>query len=194
MKYPVRLQFKLLTLGQRISATDAAGQPLLYVKQKMFKLKEKVEVYADESQTRLLFHIQADRVIDFSANYSFTDADGQSWGAVRRSGMRSLWSAHYEILRDNQVAMVIREESPFKKLVESLLGGIPILGLIAVYLLNPTYIIARPDGEHVLRLSKLPAIFEGKFELEKLGVISEDDELRALLAVLMVGLLERKRG
>ncbi len=194
MQYPIRLRFKLWTLGQRISATDASGRSLMFVKQKMFKLREKVEVYGDESQTSLLFHIEADRVIDFSASYSFTDADGESWGAVRRSGMRSLWSAHYEILQGNQVAMVIREESPFKKFVESLLGGIPIFGLIAVYLLNPTYVIARPDGQTVLKLKKLPAILEGKFELEKLGEITEDDELRALLSVMMVGLLERKRG
>lgn len=81
-----------------------------------------------------------------------------------------------------------------QKLLEGLLGGIPIIGWIAIYLINPSYIIRRPDGETLLRLTKKPAILEGKFELEKLNELPEDDELRALLAVIMVGLLERARG
>jgi len=194
MQYPIDLRFKLLTLGQRISATDASGKTLMFVKQKMFKLKEKVEVYSDSTQSRLLFRIEADRVLDFSANYSFTDASGNSWGSVRRKGMKSLWSAHYEIIHDDQVEMTIQEESPMQKLLEGLLGGIPIIGWIAIYLINPSYIIRRPDGEALLRLTKKPAILEGKFELEKLNDLPEDDELRALLAVIMVGLLERARG
>lgn len=194
MQYPIDLRFKLLTLGQRISATDASGKTLMFVKQKMFKLKEKVEVYSDSTQSRLLFRIEADRVLDFSANYSFTDASGNSWGSVRRKGMKSLWSAHYEIIHDDQVEMTIQEESPMQKLLEGLLGGIPIIGWIAIYLINPSYIIRRPDGEALLRLTKKPAILEGKFELEKLNELPEDDELRALLAVIMVGLLERARG
>ena len=194
MQYPIDLRFKLLTLGQSISATDASGKTLMFVKQKMFKLKEKVEVYSDSTQSRLLFRIEADRVLDFSANYSFTDASGNSWGSVRRKGMKSLWSAHYEIIHDDQVEMTIQEESPMQKLLEGLLGGIPIIGWIAIYLINPSYIIRRPDGEALLRLTKKPAILEGKFELEKLNDLPEDDELRALLAVIMVGLLERARG
>ena len=194
MQYPIDLRFKLLTLGQRISATDASGKTLMFVKQKMFKLKEKVEVYSDSTQSRLLFRIEADRVLDFSANYSFTDASGNSWGSVRRKGMKSLWSAHYELIHDDQVEMTIQEESPMQKLLEGLLGGIPIIGWIAIYLINPSYIIRRPDGEALLRLTKKPAILEGKFELEKLNDLPEDDELRALLAVIMVGLLERARG
>ena len=194
MQYPIDLRFKLLTLGQRISATDASGKTLMFVKQKMFKLKEKVEVYSDSTQSRLLFRIEADRVLDFSANYSFTDSSGNSWGSVRRKGMKSLWSAHYEIIHDDQVEMTIQEESPMQKLLEGLLGGIPIIGWIAIYLINPSYIIRRPDGETLLRLTKKPAILEGKFELQKLNDLPEDDELRALLAVIMVGLLERARG
>lgn len=194
MQYPIDLRFKLLTLGQRISATDASGKTLMFVKQKMFKLKEKVEVYSDSTQSHLLFRIEADRVLDFSANYSFTDASGNSWGTVRRKGMKSLWSAHYEIIHDDQVEMTIQEESPMQKLLEGLLGGIPVIGWIAIYLINPSYIIRRPDGETLLRLTKKPAILEGKFQLEKLNDLPEDDELRALLSVIMVGLLERARG
>ena len=194
MQYPIELTFKLMTFGQRVTATDASGNVLMFIKQKMFKLKEKVNIYSDASQTNLIFNIASDRVIDFSANYHFTDAQGNDWGAVRRKGMKSLWSAHYEIMQNGAVDMTISEESPMKKVLESLLGEIPIIGLIAAYLLNPSYIIKRPDGTPVLRLTKRPAIFEGKFVLDKLGEMPEDDELRSLLAMIMLVLLERGRG
>ena len=166
----------------------------MFIKQKMFKLREKVEIYGDESQTQLLFRIEADRMLDFSANYTFTDAQGNQWGSVRRKGMKSLWSAHYDVMQDDQIDMTISEESPMKKLLESLLGEIPILGMVAVYLLNPSYIARRPDGTELLRLVKQPAFFEGKFTLEKLSDLPEDDELRSLMALIMLVLLERARG
>jgi len=74
MQYPITLRFKLFSLAQQISARDAGGAELLYIRQKMFKFKEQVDVFRDSSQKQLLFRIAADRMIDFSANYSFTDA------------------------------------------------------------------------------------------------------------------------
>ena len=185
MKYPIELNFKLLTFGQRITATDADGNVIMFIKQKMLKLKEQVEVYNDADQTQLLFTMKADRVIDFSANYHFADAQGNDWGAVRRKGMRSLWSAHYEIMQDGEIDMTMSEESAFKKVLEALLGEIPLIGILAIYLINPTYLVSRPDGTPLLRLTKKPAFFEGKFVLEKLNDIPEDDEVRSLLAILM---------
>ncbi|MEM1227184.1 MAG: hypothetical protein AAGJ40_15905 [Planctomycetota bacterium] len=194
MQYPIDLRFKLLTFGQRITAKDADGNLLMFVKQKMFKLKEQVEIYSDDQRSNLIFRIAADRMIDFSANYSFTDAAGNPWGAVRRKGMKSLWSAHYDVIQDGNVDMTIQEESPMKKLLESLLTEIPLVGMVATYLLNPTYLVQRPDGTPLLRLTKRPAVFEGVFTLEKLADMPEDDELRSLLAVMMLALLERGRG
>lgn len=194
MQYPIELRFKLMTLGQRITATDATGNMLMFIKQKMFKLREKVEIYNDQSQTSLHFRIEADRMIDFSANYSFTDASGNGWGSLRRKGMRSLWSAHYDVIQDGQIDMTIEEESPMKKMLESILGAIPIVGFAATYLLNPTYLVRRPDGTELLRLVKQPAVFEGRFTLEKRADMPEDDELRSLMALIMLVLLERARG
>ena len=67
LKYPLDLRFKLLTFGQRITATDAEGRTLMFIKQKMFKLKEKVEIYSDTSQSNLIFTLQpfSDIVLTF---------------------------------------------------------------------------------------------------------------------------------
>jgi uncharacterized protein YxjI len=194
MQYPLEIRFSLFSIAQQITVRDAAGNSILYVKQKLFRFKEKVEVFSDSSMTRKLFEINADRIIDFSANYSFTAADGTPWGAVRRKGMRSLWSAHYEVIEDGRIDMHIREEEPWKRFVEGLLGEIPFVGLIFIYLLNPTYLITMADGTPAMRALKKPSIFERYFVIDKLAEIDEDDELRALLSMVMMILLEKSRG
>lgn len=194
MQYPLEIRFKLFALSQQIAIRDAAGSSVLYVKQKMFRLKEKVEVFSDSDVKQKLFDINADRMLDFTANYRFTAADGTDWGTVRREGMRSLWAAHYDIYEQGQIDMTIREEEPWKKFVESLIGEIPILGFIAIYLLNPSYLVRMADGRAVLRLVKKPSIFERYFVVERLGEVDPDDELRALLSIIMMVMLEKNRG
>lgn len=194
MQYPLEIRFKLFALSQQIAVRDAAGNSILYVKQKMFRLKEKVEVFSSPDMSRKLFEINADRMLDFSANYRFTGADGTDWGTVRREGMRSLWAAHYDIYEQGNIDMMIREEEPWKRLVEGLLGEIPLLGFVAIYLINPSYIVKMADGTLALRATKKPSIFERYFLIEKLAEIDEDDELRALLSLIMMVLLEKRRG
>jgi uncharacterized protein YxjI len=194
MQYPLEIRFKLFALSQQIAIRDATGNSVLYVKQKMFRLKEKIEVFSDSDVKQKLFEINADRMLDFTANYRFTAADGTDWGTVRREGMRSLWAAHYDIYEQGQIDMTIREEEPWKKLVESLIGEIPILGFIAIYMLNPSYLVRMADGRAVLRLVKKPSIFERYFVVERLGEIDPDDELRALLSIIMMVMLEKSRG
>src|SRR5918998_3506877 len=154
MHYPLTFSFKILALAPQISVRDAQGQLLLYVKQKLFKLKEAVTVFADDGQTQPLFSINADRVLDISARYQITDAQGRSVGAVQRHGMRSLWKAHYEILVGGIPLMTIREENPWIKVIDGLVGEIPIVGLFTGLLLQPAYLVTRQDGTLALRVAK----------------------------------------
>ena len=195
MNYPLELSFKLLALASQIYIRDASGNLVGYVKQKMFKLKEDINVFTDETQTQHLFSIKADRVIDFSARYNFSDAQGNILGSIKRRGMRSIWKANYEIYdASDQQVLKINEESGWVKVVDALLGEIPILGMFTGYFFNPSYIIARMDDSPVARLKKQPAFFEGAFQLEPLIQISDQEEPRLLLSVLMMTLLERMRG
>mgnify|MGYP001357086286 CR=1 FL=1 len=136
MNYPLQLSFKIMALAPQISVTDAHGQLIFYVKQNLFTLKESVTVFADAEQTAPLYTIQADRIIDFSARYHFVDAQGDTIGAVQRQGMRSLWKARYEVLDGEQVVMTIREKNPWVKVLDGLLGQIPIVSLFSGYFLQ----------------------------------------------------------
>lgn len=195
MNYPLSLSFKKLALASQIYIRDSQGNLAGYVKQKLLKLKEDINVYADEQQTRHLFNIKADRILDFSAKYNFTDSGGNYIGAIKRQGMRSIWKANYEVSdgSSNQVFQ-IHEENAWVKVLDALVGEIPVVGMFTGYLFNPAYIISRTDGTPVARLGKQPAFFESKFVLESKAQLSEDEEVRVLLSVLTMTLLERGRG
>ncbi|MFN2271782.1 MAG: hypothetical protein ACK2US_13150 [Anaerolineae bacterium] len=194
MEYPLNFSFKILALSPQLAVTDAGGNLIYYVKQKLFKLKEEVTVFADQEQTQPLYKINADRVIDFSARYHFSDTTGNALGSVKRQGMKSLWKASYDILDGEEIVMNIVQENPWIGVVDSILEQIPLVSIATSYLLHPKYLISRADGTPVRRLTKQPAFFEGKFRLDKLADISEAEERRAILSLLMMVLLERARG
>jgi len=145
-------------------------------------------------QTRAAFNLKADKIIDFSARYTFFDNLGAQVGAVKRQGRKSLWKAHYDVLEGDTVKVRIREENPWVKLLDALLTEVPILGLFTGYFLHPAYSVSPSDGRVVLRMRKQPAMWEGKFTIEKQGELSAADEKRSLLALIMLVLLERSRG
>lgn len=195
MNYPLEFSFKILALASQIYIRDASGSMLGYVKQKLFKLKEDINIFADESQTRQLYNIKADRVIDFSAKYNFTDSSGRFLGAIKRQGMRSIWKANYEISNAaGQQILKIREENGWIKVIDALVGELPIVGMFTGYLFNPAYIIERMDGTMVMRLAKQPAFFEGKFQLAPQTQATQEEETLCLLGALSMTLLERSRG
>ncbi len=109
--------------------------------------------------------------------------------------MKSLWKAHYDILdAANNASFTIREENPWTKVFDALLGEVPVVGMFTGYMFHPAYLVSRADGTIVLRLEKLPAFLEGKFKIDKQAEMSADEETRALLSLMMMILLERRRG
>lgn len=196
MEFPLQFRFKLIALAPQIYVADATGRTVAYIRQKLLRLREKIDVYADDSRTRQLGIIEADRIIDWSARYHFTDASGATLGSIGRKGMRSLWRAHYEasVGSHDGADFVLTEEKPFVKLLDGLVGDIPIIGLFSGFFLHPSYIASRPDGTPVMRLTKEPAFFEGRFRLDKLTDLSTQEEATLVFAFLMLNLLERQRG
>jgi hypothetical protein len=92
------------------------------------------------------------------------------------------------------VEFTIKEDNPWIKFLDALLSEIPIIGILAKYLFNPKYNVTRPDGTRVARLIKQPALFEGKFEITQEAEMDEFEEKRIALGLLMMVLLERRRG
>ena len=193
--YPLNFQFKVTSLANDFNVKDADGNTLAYVRQKMFKLKEAISVFSNENRSDLLYKINADRIIDFNASYSFTNANEEVIGSVGRKGAKSILKAHYEIFnQDNKQEFVINEENPWAKVGDAVLGEIPVVGMFTGYFCNPRYAIKRADGTIVARLSKEASFMGRKFKLEKLSELNEKEGERMVLAIMMMSLLERRRG
>lgn len=194
MDFPLQLTFKILAVAPQVTVTDATGAVLYYVRQKAFKLKESVRVFADTEQTRQLASIDADRILDFSANYRIQSAAGEELGSIRRQGMRSFWRARYEVTRAGAPFLQIQEGNPWVKVIDGFLGEIPVIGLLSGYLFHPRYEAMDANDSVVLRIAKQPALFEGRYTIERMAPLSQSDDELAVLSIIMMVLLERTRG
>lgn len=196
LNYPLDFKFKITTLASDFNITDRNGNYVAYVRQKMFRLKEDVIVFSDESRTKELFNIKANQWIDFNASYMMTDLlTGKNFGSLARKGVRSIWKARYDIIDEKEKPIYqINEDNGWIKVFDSFLGEIPILGMLTGYFLNPSYTVKDNAGKEYFRLKKMPSLVGRRFQLERLIDIDDEDESLVVLSFLMMVLLERARG
>ncbi len=194
LQFPLTLRMKLIALAPQFFVEDANQQPVAYIKQKLFKLKEAINIFADETQKEILYTIAADRIIDFSARYNIKNAPGLMLGSVKRHGMRSLWRAQYDVYQGERVVFTISEESVLTRFFDNIFSQIPLLGALSGYIFQPSYIVKRESGEGVMRLSKQPALWEGVFKMEQLSTLSYAEQESLMLSLFMTVLLERQSG
>ncbi len=96
------LKRQILALGGKFRVYAPGEQLVLYVEQKLFKLREDIRVYADENKAQEVLTIKARQIIDFSAAYDVVDsAAGQKVGALRRKGLASILRDEWEVLDAN---------------------------------------------------------------------------------------------
>ncbi|CAA9528069.1 MAG: hypothetical protein AVDCRST_MAG73-686 [uncultured Thermomicrobiales bacterium] len=193
-QYPLTLSFKFAALNPQVRVTDASGQLVAFVKQKAFKFKEDITIFADEAQQRPVFRMQADRVIDWGARYLIADAAGTALGSLQREGARSLWKATYHIVdRDGTKIGLIHEENAWIKVGDALLSGLPYVGLVSGYVFHPAYLID-VRGETTLYLKKQAAFLEGSYTVDRRKEIAPEEESLLLASTVMALMLERWRG
>jgi hypothetical protein len=197
-QYPLDIRFKLVALAPRMFVTDATGNNVCFVSQKVMALKEDIKVFTDESRSQQLYQIQADRVIDFSATYRFTDSQSnRQIGAIKSKGWRSIWKATYVIVDANDTQTHrIEEDNPWAKIGDTLLGEVPFVSLFTGYLFHPKYTAYDVNtGQPIMRLEKQPAFFEGRFKIEKIDQsISPEVEQRLMLSFMLMVQFMRRRG
>ena len=93
------LKRQVFALAGKFRFFDPSGKLILFSEQKMFKMREDIRVYSDESKTQEVLMIKARQIVDFSAAYDVVDsATGEKVGALRRKGLASLLRDEWEIL------------------------------------------------------------------------------------------------
>ncbi len=97
------LKRQVFALAGKFRVYDSSGENLLlFSEQKMFRLREDIRVFADETKTREVLQIKARQIVDFSAAYDVIDsATSQKVGTMRRKGLKSILQDEWEILDVN---------------------------------------------------------------------------------------------
>jgi uncharacterized protein YxjI len=122
------LKRQVFALAGKFRCYDPSGKLVLFSEQKMFKIREDIRVYSDESKTQEVLMIKARQFIDFSAAYDVVDsATGQKVGALRRKGLASILRDEWEILdvSDNVVGKLFEDSMGLALLRRFLSGLIP---------------------------------------------------------------------
>lgn len=193
--FPLELTFKIGTISNDFVAKNSHGETVAYVREKILKFVDEIDLYSDESKSRKIYTIKADRWLDFNSNYRFDDANGNFLGSLARKGWRSIWSAKYEGFdASRNLKYIIQEENPFIKILDSLLGEIPVINFLVGYFFNPKYVIHSAEGTLIGRLIKRPSFWGRKFTVETYQELSNTDAELVFLCVTEMALLERRRG
>jgi len=115
---------KILTIfGAKFHVYNNIGELILFSKQKAFKLKEDIRVFADESMSTERLVIKARQIVDFSAAYDIVDqAENRKIGTLRRKGWKSIVRDSWEFLsEDDQPIAMLTEDSMLLSLLRRFL-------------------------------------------------------------------------
>ena len=112
--------------GSSFHIYDSLGNVVFFSKQKAFKLKEDIRVFASEQMTEEVLSVKARNVVDFSAAYDVVDSTtGEKVGALRRKGWSSIVRDEWQILdaSDNVIGS-IKEDSMGMALLRRFLSNL----------------------------------------------------------------------
>lgn len=194
LHYPVTATFSILSIGQTVRVNDSLATLILYVKQKAFRLKADVVVYADEQQTQPVYRIRGDRMMG-SVKYVVGTADGRPLGSLQRQWGSVLWRATHRIFDRNDTEIgTIRQQNPWIRVLHGFAEEIPLVGVFVAMFLNPTYRVDVPDGTTVMRLVKKTSFASRSFVIESVVPLRHETEEVVLPAVLTFALMERARA
>jgi len=120
------LKRQAIALTGKFRFYDPGGNQVMFSEQKMFKWREDIRVYSDETKTQEVLSIKARQIMDFSAAYDVVDtALNQKVGALRRKGLRSILRDEWEVLDagDNVKGLLFEDSMGLALLRRFLLGS-----------------------------------------------------------------------
>lgn len=193
LKFPLDIKFHIATFSNDFSVTDANNQSVFYVREKILSWRDVIKVYRDSSKKEELYQLRSNKVIDFQQTFTITDANGNIVGKAKRKTLKSFWTATFHIYdaNDNHI-FTIKERSGFTRMMDGMVGEIPVVGFFSGYLFNPKYALSNLQGTELMEVSKEPSFFGRKLKLNQYQQ-TEDDALFVLSFMLML-ITDRNRG
>ncbi len=120
------LKRQVFALTGKLRFYDPNGNVVLFCEQRMFKLREDIRIFTDETKTQEVLAIKARQIIDFSASYDvFDSSSNQKVGVLRRKGLRSILRDEWEVLdaNDNLIGQLFEDSMGLAMLRRFVLGA-----------------------------------------------------------------------
>lgn len=181
------INFKKIALANKVSIHDSSGTLISYSHQKLLKLKEQILFFTDEQKTRQIAEVNANKVIDFNVKLTLTDEQGNATYSLVRHGRKSIWKANYDIIdAAGNIIVHINEKNPMVKVLNTLVGEIPLMGLVTGYILNVKYAVSDPQGNEIVELKKEPAFLESNYSVLSAQQGTLELPILQLIAVMLM--------
>jgi len=180
-----RIRKKVLAITNQYWIENVQGNVLGYTKQKMFRLKEDIRVFTDESMSQELFRIMQRQILDIWGTFAVIDSPTNVCvGMIKRSISSALLADEYYILDPNgqQIGRVI--ERTGRGLARKY---VPLGGLI------PEQVKVEFYGQQVAEIKQQFKIIGDIWELDCTFVPRQVDRRVLLAGMILMGMIERAR-
>jgi uncharacterized protein YxjI len=182
-----RIRKKVVTVGNKYWIEDYNGNILGYCRQKLFKLKEDIRIYTDESQSQELFCIKQKQILDAFGNFGVIDSNtGTLLGSIKREWLSSAFAKDkYEIFnQNNQLIGKIEETSTGSALARKYLPGGALI---------PEKMTLELNGVPVAEINQSFKIIGDIWEMTCKQIPPDFDRRVLLATMLLMGTIERSR-
>jgi uncharacterized protein YxjI len=181
------LKRQVFALTGKFRIYDPMENLVLFSEQKMFRLREDIRVYADESKTQEVLMIKARQIIDFSAAYDVIESStGQKAGTLRRKGWRSLLRDEWEILDTN--------DQPIGRMFEDSMGRAMLRRFLLGSFLPQNYDLTM-GNERVADLKQRFNLFAYRLDLDfSLDAGRKLDRRLGIAAGILLAAIEGKQS
>jgi len=181
-----KIRKKVVTVGQKYWIEDSNNNLLGFCKQKMFRLKEDIRIYTDESQNQELFCIKQKQILDAFGNFGIIDSKtGNLLGSIKREWVSSaFFKDKWEIYDPkNQQIGIIEEKSAGQALARKYMPG---GGLI------PETMNLQHNGQVVASINQSFKIIGDIWEMNCIKMPPNFDRRVLIGTMLLMGLIERR--
>jgi uncharacterized protein YxjI len=97
------LKQKLVAVAPKFFVRNSKDELVAFVQQKLFKLKEDIRVFTDESKEVEVMRIQQANILDFAGSFQVIDSEtNEIIGILKRKGFKSMLKDEWKILDPNQ--------------------------------------------------------------------------------------------
>lgn len=176
---------KVIAIANQYWIEDAQSKILGFSKQKLFKLKEDIRIYTDESMTRELFKIQQTQIIDTWGKFAVIDSNTNALlGYLKRSIVSEFVVDEWDVLDANERLIGGVHEKAGRGLARRFLPGGSLI---------PEKMKLELNGMPVAEIDQQFKIIGDIWEMKCLNVPTYIDRRVLIAGLILMAMIERSR-